>query len=135
MTALNDIATGIASQIATTIPNITPFGFRPDSIEPPCILVVPTSVNPHFTMGSSEVQLLAIMLVARADSESAQQTLNDYMDPSSATSVFASIAGDITIGNLVGNATVMSGRLGPTVGVGTSGVLYQTIEFEITVYP
>lgn len=132
---VTQIATAIAAPLTTA--GIRTVPYLPDLFTPPVALVGIDDVNYHDAFGvppPSMYKFTLFLVVSRVDDRTAIGALEGYMSTTGTTSIIATLEADPTLGGVVDNTIVRKG--GPTraLTIGTSGVVYATVEFTVEVY-
>lgn len=122
---------GIGVRLAT-ITGLNVLDYSPASIFPPAATVSLPEVSYDSTMGRGcdDATFTVLVLVSRADAESARDEIVAYMAGSGSKSVKAAIEGDVTLGGAADTTRVVSAA---PVSVTLGGVDYIAAEFVINV--
>lgn len=104
-----------------------------DSLEVPCALIIPGE-NIYATTYSGEYDCTfrIIIVLSKADTPSAFNSLVDYVEPTGNRSIFAAINGDRTL-----NGSCAGSKLQRNLGIGSivwGNTTYLTTEFELAVW-
>jgi hypothetical protein len=105
-----------------TIPGLRAYANRSDQVDPPAVIVLP--IQGTFirygvaTDGSAEFSLRAVLVTAKSDSTSGQAAMDPFLDVSGASSIYANLQANSTLGGVVQYAALMEATgYGPlTVG-------------------
>ena len=133
--ALDSICAGLATNLAT-VSGLNAFSFLPDSFGTPAAVTSIMAVEYHESGGQEGIiEAVVTLLVARTDAAASQKTMQQFMDPTGATSIKTAIESDCTLGGLVSDLIVTKSARGPAVTVPPSGIVYLTCDFDVTIYP
>ena len=107
MAGLSAIRQGLADRIAT-IDGLRARDHIPDNIVPPMAFVNPTQIQYDLDNARGLVQytFTVSLFASRADSRSAQNTVDEFVSTSGLKSVKAAIEGDRTLGGIVDTCRV-----------------------------
>lgn len=133
MTTIDAIRSGIATNLAT-ITGLRTTATVPESLSPPTAVVVPVSVtfDRAFRRGLDEYEISVLLFACRADARTAQNTLDDYCDPTGSQSVKTAIESDRTLAGSIQDLRVTSMRNYGPADIG--GTTYLAAEFVVQVY-
>ena len=116
------IRTALAAQL-DTIPGLRATANRSDQVVPPMVLVMPIQgsfIRYSVAMdGSAEFSLRAVLVTAKADSTSGQAAMDPFLDVSGASSIYANIQANSTLGGVVQYAALMEATGYGLLTVGT----------------
>jgi hypothetical protein len=91
---LVDVVEALGARIRTAIPGTEVYDVLQDNPAVPCVIVgMPTTVDPHWTVGTmgggalTRMELPVLALACRVDPASGYQVLSDFLSPSNATGV------------------------------------------------
>lgn len=139
MSDIDDVVAALATRIATGMGSDPiagrVFGFAPDAIDPPCVIVLPSAgefvtYDSSFTTDDFELTLMVIM--GAQHERRGQQQLMSYFARTGATSLREAIYGDSTLGGVVSDLRVTGGR---SYGdVEWAGQIYFGAEMNVVVY-
>ena len=123
MPTLKQIREALKTTLAT-IDGLRAFDYVPGGVSPPAAVVKPPQITYGTTLneGSHDLVYGVLVLVSLATDRTAQDTLEAYLDPSSAESIAAVIAADPTLGGVVDYAVV-------TVVQNTGNVMFGDAEY------
>lgn len=108
MATTQEVREAIAAQLLAANPDANVYGYAPDNLVTPALIVVTGSKSYDQTMGRGiHRHEFTIMAVAgRVDARSAQDALDAMCDATGAQSVPLAIDADRTLGGLVAEATI-----------------------------
>jgi hypothetical protein len=120
------IRVALANQL-DTIPGLRAYANRTDQVSPPAVLVLPIQgsfIRYGVAMdGSAEFGLRAVLVAAKADSTSGQAAMDPFLDVSGASSIYANIQANSTLGGVVQYAALMEATGYGPLTVGTADYL------------
>ena len=123
------VRSNLAATVAT-IDGLRAVEFVPPTITPPTAVVSLGAGTYDDTFGGSMTcEFGVLVLVARADDRSAQARLNDYISPTGASSIKATVDAAPTLGGSVGTATVTG--WGDPAEFEIAGISYVGVEFTV----
>lgn len=140
MADLKDVIDAMVTRLQTAYAGQTiagrTYGFAPDSIEPPCLVVVPASgdfldFDTTFE-GKDDIQLAIKCIVGAQATKAGQQELMRYFSRSDALSLRAALYGGPTLGGVVADMEILT-----ATGWGDlewAGVVYFGAELAVKVY-
>jgi len=140
MADLKDVIDAMVIRIQTGYVNQTiagrTYGFGKDSIDPPCIIVVP-SVGEFLDFdvtfeGKDEIELTIKVIVGAQATEAGQRSLMDYFSRSGALSLRTVLYADSKLGNTVADLEILTAR--GWGDVEWNGVVYFGAELPVKVY-
>jgi hypothetical protein len=107
MAQLSDIRSGLAARM-NTISGLRARDVIPDNIAPPMAFVNPTQIQYDLDNARGLVQytFTVSLFASRADSRSAQNTVDEFVSTSGLKSVKAAIEADRTLGGIVDTCRV-----------------------------
>jgi hypothetical protein len=89
---------GLASNVIAALPELTCYGFVPDSVSEPCFMAGEVDVDYDLTFGGmDQLTVTCRLLVSRADDAASQELLNGYLSRGD-SGVKAAIQADCTLG-------------------------------------
>lgn len=118
-----------------TIPGLRVVEYIPDSLNPPMAMVSLNSVQYHntFGIGSPQYNFVVSVIVARSSDRIAQRRLSEFVAPTGAQSIKASIEKDITLCDTVQTCQVISA--GEIISINVNDVIFLVVEFAVQVHP
>lgn len=129
--------TNIRNEIKNNLANITSlsvYGYVPDSIEPPTAVVgVMEEINYDASMqrGADRYEIPIYLYVSRVDAQDSQETLDNYLASSGASSVKAQVESDTTLNSQAQSVRVISaGQYGV---YNINNINYLGVEFTVEV--
>jgi len=133
VTTIDAIRSGIAANLAT-ITGLRTTATVPESVSPPIAVVIPVGVtfDRAFRRGLDEYEISVMLFACRADARSAQNTLDDYCDPTGPLSVKTAIESDRTLAGSIQDLRVTAMRNYGPADIG--GTTYLAAEFAVQVY-
>lgn len=112
---LTQVRTALGAQIQAAIPGLRVNPVVPGQVNPPALIIRPTrgvivnyqetQENPDGTF-ATDWTLDLLLLVSFADNEAAQEQIDPYLSPAGASSVWAAVHADQTLGGTVSYAYV-----------------------------
>jgi hypothetical protein len=91
------VRTGLANNVRTAIPELTCYGFVPDSVSEPCFMAGEVDVEYDLSFGGmDQLMVTCRVLVSRTDDAESQQLLNGYLSRG-ASSIKAALEADSTL--------------------------------------
>ena len=132
MTTITALRTGLATRLAT-ISGLRTLNYVPDQINPPVAVVLPSSISydTTFVRAADEYRFDVVVIVARADEETAQKYLDAYCASSGAGSVKAAVEGDVTLGGAAQTTRVTDLMSYQVLAVGETQYLAATFSVSI----
>lgn len=110
MVAIPAVRAALAAQVTAQIPGLRNAPTVPGQISPPMAVVRPargTVVDYQETFdGGMTIFMEIVILVAMGNDRTGQTNLDGYLQPTGATSVFAAVQKDPTLGGVVADAHV-----------------------------
>ena len=103
---ISQIRTGLATNL-NTLSNCQVSAYRLEAPTPPSLMVVGFDRITRVAMGSYEFGFLVQGVAGAATHKGAQITLDKWISPTGATSVWKAIESDKTLGGVVANAIVI----------------------------
>jgi hypothetical protein len=104
----------IRTALATTldaIPGLRAYANRSSQVDPPAVLVLPiqgTFIQYGATFdGAANFSLRAVLLTAKGDSTDGQAAMDPFLDVSGASSIYACLQANSTLGGVVQFAALM----------------------------
>ena len=129
--------TNIRNEIKNNLANITSlsvYGYVPDSIEPPTAVVgVMEAIDYDASMqrGADKYDIPVYLYVSRVDAQDSQETLDNYLASSGASSVKAQVESDTTLNSQAQSVRVISaGQYGV---YNINNINYLGVEFTVEV--
>ena len=112
------------------------YGFGKDAIDPPCIIVVPSTgdfLDYDTTFeGKDDIELTLKVIVGAQATEAGQRELMDYFSRSGSLSLRAALYADPKLGNTVADMEILTAR--GWGDVEWAGVVYFGAELGVKVY-
>lgn len=111
MTAtLAEVRTALAETLAD-VTGLRTYDFMPDQFACPCIAVLPLGWVPiSFQQGSAQYEFALIVRVQSTSERAGQLALDDFITPVGATSIWAALYADPTLGGVVHDCGVSGMR-------------------------
>ena len=139
MSDLDDVVEALAARIRTGMATDPiagrTFAYAPDSIDPPALIVLPSTgqfVSYDSSWQTDDFELVVMVLLGTQHERAGQQKLAGYFARSGVTSLREAIYGDKTLGATVSDLRVVAGR---SYGdVEWSGQLFFGAELIVEVY-
>lgn len=133
MAAISEIRSGIATNLAT-ITGLRTSAYVPDDPKPPIAVVMPQGIlfDTSFARGLDTMTFTVLVIVGRVSDRNAQNTLDAYCDPLSATSVKKAIESDRTLAGKIDDLRVTEMRNYTSITVSEN--TYLSAEFVVSVY-
>lgn len=133
MATISEIRSGIATNLAT-ITGLRTSAYVPDDPKPPIAVVMPSGVlfDTSFARGLDTMTFTVLVIVGRVSDRNAQNTLDAYCDPLSATSVKKAIESDRTLAGKIDDLRVTEMRNYTSITVSEN--TYLSAEFVVSVY-
>lgn len=133
MATISEIRSGIATNLAT-ITGLRTSAYVPDDPKPPIAVVMPSGVlfDTSFARGLDTMTFTVLVIVGRVSDRNAQNTLDAYCDPLSATSVKKAIEIDRTLAGKIDDLRVTEMRNYTSITVSEN--TYLSAEFVVSVY-
>ncbi len=133
MATISQLRTGLATNLAT-ISGLRTAALIPDAPQPPIAVVIPDAISfdTSFARGLDTYTYTITLIVGRQSDRMAQSSLDNYCNPSGASSVKTAIESDKTLGGyaqtlrVTGMTTYGSMTIAETV--------YLIADFSVTVY-
>ena len=124
------IRTGLADTIGS-IAGLRVYSTVPDAPSVPCAVIYPDSIQYGRTLdGTGNVRMVIQVLAAAINSQAGQDALDGYCADSGATSIFATIESDPTLGGACQNAQVTEMR---SYGVTGDSTRYYSAELVVDI--
>ena len=133
MTTVSELRAGIATNLGS-VTGLRAYAYVPDDPKPPIAYVIPTGISFDTAMGrgADTYSFTVKVIVGRWNERTAQNTLDGYCDPSSATSIKKAIESDRRLGGEAFDLRVESLRnYGPIIL--DDGITYLSAEFAVQV--
>lgn len=133
MATISEIRTGIATNLGT-ITGLRTSPYVPDDPKPPIAVVLPSGIlfDTSFARGLDTMTFTVLVIVGRVSDRNAQNTLDAYCDPLSATSVKKAIESDRTLAGKIDDLRVTEMRNYTSITVSEN--TYLSAEFVVSVY-
>lgn len=133
MATISEIRSGIAVNLAT-ITGLRTSAYVPDDPKPPIAVVLPQGIlfDTSFARGLDTMTFTVLVIVGRVSDRNAQNTLDSYCDPLSATSIKKAIESDRTLAGKIDDLRVTEMRNYTSITV--SDNTYLSAEFVVSVY-
>lgn len=133
MATISEIRSGIATNLAT-ITGLRTSAYVPDDPKPPIAVVMPQGIlfDTSFARGLDTMTFTVLVIVGRVSDRNAQNTLDAYCDPLSATSVKKAIESDRTLAGKIDDLRVTEMRNYTSITVSEN--TYLSAEFVVSVY-
>lgn len=136
MTALTNIRRALKTALSA-IDGLEVHAFHVGSITPPAVVIMPAPGD-FFDYSTAfgpthDLDIIIGLFVEAGDEESASDQVDGFADPTSATSVWAAVQADPTLGGAVDSAAVLTARdYGQYDYAGTA---YYGCQFIVSVLP
>lgn len=131
---LTAIRVALAAQL-DTIPGLRAYANRTDQVDPPAVLVLPIQgsfIRYGVAMdGSAEFSLRAVLVTSKTDSTSGQAAMDPFLDVSGASSIYANLQANSTLGGVVQYAALMEATGYGPLAIGT--IDYQACHLIISI--
>jgi hypothetical protein len=133
MATISEIRSGIATNLAT-ITGLRTSAYVPDDPKPPIAVVMPQGIlfDTSFARGLDTMTFTVLVIVGRVSDRNAQNALDAYCDPLSATSVKKAIESDRTLAGKIDDLRVTEMRNYTSITVSEN--TYLSAEFVVSVY-
>ncbi len=140
MADLKDVIDAMVTRLQTAYAGATIagriYGFAPDSIVPPCIVVVPSTADflDYDTTfeGKDDITLTVKVIVDAQATQAGQQALMAYFSRSGSLSLLAALYGGPTLGGTVADMEILTAS--GWGDVEWAGVVYFGAELGVKVY-
>lgn len=132
MASIQEIRDGIATNLLT-VTGLRSTGIIPQQVNPPFAMITPESVEYHksFNNGISTYTFTITVVVAQADSRTAQNKLDDYCSPTGSSSIKSAIESNRTLSGKVFDLIVTDMRNYGSTTIGET--TYLAAEFTCVV--
>ncbi len=133
MPTVSQLRTGLATNLAT-ISGLRTAALIPDAPQPPIAVVIPDAISfdTSFARGLDTYTYTITVIVGRQSDRMAQNSLDNFCNPSGASSVKTAIESDKTLG---GHAQTLQVTGMTTYGSMTiADTVYLMADFSVTVY-
>ena len=132
MTALGDMRTGIANNLAS-VSGLRTSAFIPDTLNPPIAVVAPDTItfDQTFGRGQDRYTFSVEVVVGRVSDRASQSLMDNYCNPVGSKSIKAAIESDPTLGGKVFDCRVTEVRGYQHIVI--ADVMYLSVVFSIDV--
>lgn len=132
---LNAIRNGIRDLLDDVLPGDRVYGYVPDNIAVPAIIIYPEHIDYTNTYDNTNTDRLIIWCLAGTVSmQTAQEIMDAWLDDMSPSSIIAALSTDETLGGAVDSSSVLEMRNYGTVPLQDGGTRYLSAELIVEVF-